>query len=324
MTSPDQADDAIRFGSDGLVPVVIQDADSDAVLMVAFMNDEALRRTRETGRTHFWSRSRRALWRKGETSGHEQIVVEIFVNCEQNSLLITVRQIGAACHTGYPTCYYRRLEHDGSLDVVRDRWFDPADVYDASGQTLADRTRRWFGAYEFLRDIDLTDVSGTSRRLRDRDVAVEPRIADELRELAGVISGTHRHSDATSDAVLEGTQSLYWLALSAAKAGLRWDDLGPDRALSTNSVDVRPETAAALLEAEASAWDDFAANPDRTVLAARVHAAMALVAQACRTAGVSPAALVNHDLNDLRSKPYLTGYFDDPSEPEESIRPSNS
>src|SRR5688500_7800896 len=102
----------VRFGADGLIPAVIQDADTDAVLMVGFMNANALALTRSTGRVHFWSRSREKLWRKGETSGHEQIVEAIYINCEHNSLLLTVRQIGAACHDGFPTCFYRRLEPD--------------------------------------------------------------------------------------------------------------------------------------------------------------------------------------------------------------------
>ena len=104
--------------TDGLAPVVVQDAVSGDVLMLAFMNDDALRLTHETGRAHYWSRSRNALWRKGETSGHEQLVDEIRVNCEQNSLLLLVRQVGAVCHDGYPTCFYRRTAPDGSLTIV--------------------------------------------------------------------------------------------------------------------------------------------------------------------------------------------------------------
>jgi phosphoribosyl-AMP cyclohydrolase len=107
---------------------VAQDVETGDVLMVAFMNEAALAETRRTGRAHYWSRSRNRLWRKGETSGHEQLVEGIFVNCEENSVLLRVRQIGAVCHDGYPTCYYRRLEPDGSLAVVRDRAFDPDAV----------------------------------------------------------------------------------------------------------------------------------------------------------------------------------------------------
>ena len=105
----------IRFGTDGLAPVVVQDVVTGDVLMLAHMNEDALRLTYETGRAHYWSRGRNALWRKGETSGHEQLVEEVLVNCEQNSLLLLVRQVGAVCHDGYPTCFYRRTASDGSL-----------------------------------------------------------------------------------------------------------------------------------------------------------------------------------------------------------------
>src|SRR5205085_10726873 len=101
----------LKFDRQELLPVVIQDNTSGEVLMVAFMNQEALRLTRETGYTHFFSRSRNAIWRKGEQSGNVQEVRDIFVNCEENSLLIKVVQHGnAACHMGYRSCYYRRLQ----------------------------------------------------------------------------------------------------------------------------------------------------------------------------------------------------------------------
>ena len=167
----------LDFGADGLVPAVIQDATSNAVLMVGFMNREALQRTRETGLVHFWSRSRNRLWQKGETSGHVQHVQEIFVNCEENSLLIAVDQVGAVCHTGHPTCYYRRLEPNNSLTVVRDRWFDPADVY-GPGHGLEHVTQTWWAAFEYLRDHDLTAESGSSRMLRAETDAITPRIVD--------------------------------------------------------------------------------------------------------------------------------------------------
>ncbi len=120
----------IRFDAQGLVPVVVQSADDDAVLLLAYMNQEALQATLRTGRAHFWSRSRGKLWRKGETSGREQVVEGLYINCEDNSLLLRVRQQGAAaCHTGHPTCYYRRLDPDGAWRTVQERAFDPAEVY---------------------------------------------------------------------------------------------------------------------------------------------------------------------------------------------------
>jgi len=121
----------IRFDECGLVPVVVQEAESSAVLLLAYMNADALEATLRTGRAHFWSRSRGKLWRKGEQSGRAQIVAGLYVNCEANSLLLKVHQQGgAACHTGYPTCYYRRLASDGSWQEVEERVFDPADVYE--------------------------------------------------------------------------------------------------------------------------------------------------------------------------------------------------
>lgn len=102
----------------GLVPVIVQDAESGEVLMLAYMNQEAWTVTQETGRATYWSRSRSSLWVKGETSGNFQHVVGIFIDCDNDTLLLKVRQVGgAACHTGYRTCFYRRLTPDGAKIV---------------------------------------------------------------------------------------------------------------------------------------------------------------------------------------------------------------
>lgn len=102
----------IVFGKDGLLPAIIQDCESGEILMLAYMNRGALRRTLETGKSHFWSRSRQTLWRKGETSGHEQMVKEIRLDCDGDALLLKVEQKGVACHTGKRSCFYRRLKDD--------------------------------------------------------------------------------------------------------------------------------------------------------------------------------------------------------------------
>lgn len=99
-----------KFNKDGLIPAIIQDYESKEVLMLAYMNEEALKRTRESGRTWFWSRSRQEYWCKGETSGHKQFVKEIKYDCDADTLLILVEQIGAACHTGNRSCFYRNLD----------------------------------------------------------------------------------------------------------------------------------------------------------------------------------------------------------------------
>src|SRR5919199_4192996 len=99
-------DPQIDFGDDGLVPCVVQDARTGEVLTLAYMNEEALRRTRETGEVHFWSRSRRELWHKGETSGNVQRVVELRVDCDADTVLALVEPAGPACHTGERTCFH--------------------------------------------------------------------------------------------------------------------------------------------------------------------------------------------------------------------------
>ncbi|MBI1360836.1 MAG: phosphoribosyl-AMP cyclohydrolase [Alphaproteobacteria bacterium] len=96
-----------KFNADGLVAAIAQDAETGEVLMLAWMNAEALDQTLKTGRAVYWSRSRNALWRKGDTSGHEQEVVEVRVDCDQDAVLLKVKQTGAACHTGRRSCFYR-------------------------------------------------------------------------------------------------------------------------------------------------------------------------------------------------------------------------
>ncbi len=111
--------------TDGLVHVVVQDVQTNEVLMCAYMNKEAFKLTRETNIAHYWSRSRQKLWKKGESSGHLQKVQEILIDCDCDDLLLRVEQIGGACHTGYRSCFYRSI--DG--DVVGEKVFEPDDVY---------------------------------------------------------------------------------------------------------------------------------------------------------------------------------------------------
>jgi phosphoribosyl-AMP cyclohydrolase len=96
-----------KFDKHGLVAAIAQDADTGEVLMLAWMNAEALQQTLDTGRVVYWSRSRQSLWRKGDTTGHEQHIVEVRVDCDQDAVLLKVRQTGAACHTGRRSCFYR-------------------------------------------------------------------------------------------------------------------------------------------------------------------------------------------------------------------------
>jgi phosphoribosyl-AMP cyclohydrolase len=115
--------------SGGLVPAIAQDADTGQVLMLAWMNREAYEETLRTGRACYFSRSRNKLWRKGEESGHVQEVREVYVDCDADTVLLKVKQVGgAACHEGYPSCFFRRVEGD-EVKVVGERIFDPKAVY---------------------------------------------------------------------------------------------------------------------------------------------------------------------------------------------------
>ncbi len=100
----------LKWNERGLIPAIVQDAESDLILMVAWMNAEALRLTVQTGQTHFWSRSRQELWHKGATSGNTQTVTGIWVDCDEDVLLVKVKPAGPACHTGAVSCFFRKLE----------------------------------------------------------------------------------------------------------------------------------------------------------------------------------------------------------------------
>lgn len=122
---------ALNFSksADGLIPAVAQDWQTGEVLMLAYINEESWKKTLETGLATYWTRSRRKLWVKGESSGHVQKIKEILVDCDLDTVVFKVEQIGgAACHEGYRSCFYRRVQ-DQALKVVGERVFDPAQVY---------------------------------------------------------------------------------------------------------------------------------------------------------------------------------------------------
>ncbi|HYW74687.1 MAG TPA: bifunctional phosphoribosyl-AMP cyclohydrolase/phosphoribosyl-ATP diphosphatase HisIE [Pyrinomonadaceae bacterium] len=114
----DTSTEDLRFDERGLMPAVVQDADTGEVLTLAYMNAESLKRTRETGETWFWSRSRNALWHKGETSGHTQTVVEMRLDCDRDAVLLRVRPRGPACHTGARSCFHNRIDGDDARPAV--------------------------------------------------------------------------------------------------------------------------------------------------------------------------------------------------------------
>lgn len=115
--------------ADGLLPAIVQDAESGDVLMLAYINQESWEKTLSTGKAHFWSRSRQQLWLKGESSGHVQLIREILVDCDQDTVVFKVEQLGgAACHKGYHSCFFRKVVGE-NLQTLGEKIFDPAVVY---------------------------------------------------------------------------------------------------------------------------------------------------------------------------------------------------
>ena len=182
----------IRFDEHGLAPCVMQDAATGEVLTLAYLNEEALRRTRETGEMHFWSRSRRELWRKGETSGNTMRVRALRYDCDEDALVALVDPGGPACHTGERTCFYR-----GDIEP------QPAEALPALERTVAER-----------RAAGDTGASYTAALLAD-----PPRIGEKVREEAEEVA---RAAVAESDerVVEEAGDLLYHLTVLLASRGL--------------------------------------------------------------------------------------------------------
>lgn len=310
----------LNFDREGLIPVVIQDTTTNDVLMVAFMNQEALYLTRQTGYTHFFSRSRNTIWRKGEQSGNTQEVRDIYVNCEENSLLIKVLQHGdAACHMGYHSCYYRRLQSDDSYEQVAKRIFDPEIVYsgakghvlnelpiaieyknNTTHQKLESELRQLYNVYLYLRDNDMSEESNTSRLLQEHSHSyLVARLADELQELAGVQTGEHVHSGREEDTILEGSQVNYWLFLLASTHNLSYDDFMPHSSIMSGYHEQYSEGKS--IELQQDCLSLLAANELNTIVQG-LHLGFALVGWACAEAKISPLAPAEFDLEQMRRK----------------------
>ena len=119
----------VSFNKEGLLPVIVQNINGGEVLMMAWMDKEALKKTITSGKAYFWSRSRKKLWLKGESSGHYQLVREMWIDCDEDTLLIKVEQIKAACHKGYKSCFFRKINKEGKIELIGERVFEPGKVY---------------------------------------------------------------------------------------------------------------------------------------------------------------------------------------------------
>ncbi len=319
----------LRFDRQGLIPSVVVDDATGDVLMVAFMNEEALQKTRETGFTHFFSRSRNTIWRKGEQSGNSQEVRDIFVNCEENSILVRVVQNGSgACHDGYHSCYYRRLLSDDTYEVVMDRVFDPEEVYEKgttqataptnmttkedkfhidkdsthieTPEELRVKMRQLYSVYLYLRDNDMSEQSNTSRLLQDHSQSyLVSRLADELQELVDVQSGEHAHAGREPDTILEGSQVGYWLFLIAATLHLNYNDFAPHEALLHGYQEHYDEGK--MVEA----WQEclgLVAEGQIPTIAKGLQLGFSLIGWACAEAKISPIMPIEFDLDQMRRK----------------------
>ena len=120
--------DGLKFNEQGLIPAIVQEEGSGRVLMMAWMNADSIRSTLETGKTHFWSRSRQKFWMKGESSGNTQQVKDVAYDCDGDTLLIQVEQIGAACHEGYKSCFFTSVK-EGEGEITEERLIDPEEMY---------------------------------------------------------------------------------------------------------------------------------------------------------------------------------------------------
>ena len=120
----------LKFNADGLIPAIIQEQSTGRVLMMAWMNEEAIRRSVELGKTVFWSRSRQKYWVKGESSGNVQLIKDVAFDCDGDTLLFQVEQTGAACHEGYKSCFFRSAkDHGNTFEITEPRLIDPETMY---------------------------------------------------------------------------------------------------------------------------------------------------------------------------------------------------
>lgn len=208
LTDPEQIETAcksVSFGADGLVPAIVQDVVDGTVLMVAYMNRESLALSLQTGRTWFYSRSRQCLWQKGETSGHHQYIREVLIDCDQDTLLLKVDQVGVACHKGYRSCFFRQLAPVGELPVND---APTGDILDLLFAVIRDRQQ------------NLPENSYTANLFRQGIDRIAQKVGEEAVEV--VIAGKNRNRD---EIVNESSDLIYHLLVLLAECGVSLDEI---------------------------------------------------------------------------------------------------
>ncbi len=203
----------IKFDQSGLIPAIIQDYQSGQVLMMAYMNTESLDKTLSTGKTWFYSRSRQALWMKGETSGHVQNVQEILYDCDEDTLLIKVEQIGASCHTGHYSCFYRNSDGDEVAPVV----FDADKVYSShAGSGIM------YELYDLISDRQqkMPEGSYTTYLFEKGLDKILKKVGEENAEV--IIASKNRDK---AEVVYETSDLLYHLMVLLVEQGVTLEDI---------------------------------------------------------------------------------------------------
>ncbi|PKM76517.1 MAG: bifunctional phosphoribosyl-AMP cyclohydrolase/phosphoribosyl-ATP pyrophosphatase [Firmicutes bacterium HGW-Firmicutes-15] len=203
----------IKFDERGLVPAIIQDYQSGQVLMMAYMNAESLEKTMSTGKTWFYSRSRQSLWNKGETSGHIQTVKEILYDCDEDTLLIKVEQLGAACHTGHYSCFYR----NAAGEEIAPQVFDPTKIYSTQANSGI-----LYELYDLIVDRKMKMPEGSyTTYLFDKGL---DKILKKVGEESAEVIIASKNLD-KSEVVYESSDLLYHLLVLLVEQGVALEDI---------------------------------------------------------------------------------------------------
>lgn len=204
----------IKFDSNGLVPVIAQDYKTNEVLMMAYMNEEAFIKSMETGKVHYFSRSRNKLWLKGETSGHFQTIKSMNLDCDGDTLLVKVEQIEAACHTGHYSCFYRELNKDG-IKETSDKVFDEKSVY-------ADKSKILKEVYNVIVDRRINPKEGSyTNYLFEKGI---DKMLKKVGEEAAEVIIASKNTD-NGEVIYEISDLLYHLSVLMVERGINFDDI---------------------------------------------------------------------------------------------------